>query len=288
MDPGAEASAWLELAWGKSLPIEGTCSIGRGTSNQLILQDERVSRQHAVIRTGEDGECWIIDLGSANGTYVNQRRVNAQRLRDGDAITIGSCLIAFRSSLAREERPRHGDAGLSDTVHEMRPLSAWLFLADIQGSTGISRRLGPLQMERVFNEWLTRCEAMLQASGGILDKPLGDGFLAFWPIADRSAPDVARAVLEFRQFQSSSPLPFRMVLHVGVAFTGGQIASGMYRLFGEDVNFAFRMEVLAKTLGERCLLSEGVRDALASYMSPEPVGSHTLPGLEGTYAFFRL
>jgi adenylate cyclase len=280
-----EDRAWLELPSGKAVPIESACSIGRAPSNQVVLDDEHVSRHHAVVRTAAADGCWIVDLGSANGTYVNQRRVTAQRLRDGDTIIIGSCLIVFRSSAAGD---RGGSAILLDTVHDIRPIRAWLFVSDIEGSTGIGRRLGALKMEAAFNEWLTYCRAILQESGGMFDKPLGDGFFAFWPAGEGAVAGVARALRDFSRLQSHTPLPFRMVLHLGMAFTGGEIASGMYRLFGADVNFTFRMETLAKTLGARCLLSAEAREALGHHVEPEPGGSHKMPGLEGSYTFFRL
>ena len=75
--------SWLELAFGEPVPITGTCSIGRARGNQLVLPDENVSRHHALIRTLDNDESWIVDLASANGTYVNQRRIeHSTRLRD--------------------------------------------------------------------------------------------------------------------------------------------------------------------------------------------------------------
>jgi adenylate cyclase len=282
---GLEDKTWLELASGKTVPIEGSCSIGRAPSNHVVLDDEHVSRQHAAVRmAGPDG-CWIVDLGSANGTYVNQRRITAQRLRDGDTIIIGSCLLVFRSSADVDQAVA---TALTETVHDIRPIRAWLFVVDIEGSSGIGRRLGALRMEQAYNEWLTHCRTILHESGGIFDKPLGDGFFAFWPAGEGAGGGVARALLAFKQYQSNTSLPFRMVLHLGTAFTGGEIASGMYRLFGADVNFTFRMETLAKTLGARCLVSSEAREALGRQIEPESGGSHKVPGLEGSYTFFRL
>jgi adenylate cyclase len=278
--------AWLELPSGRSVPIDGTCAIGRASGNHVVLEHEHVSRHHAVIRTLDGEGCWIVDLGSANGTYVNEQRVNRVRLHDGDAIAIGAYLLRFRD-------PAGGDAEraatpLGDTVHEIRTLPAWLFLADIEGSTEIGRRLGPLEMDAVYAEWSARCRAVLLAHGGIFDKPLGDGFFAFWPAGDAATASVGRALLDFTHEQRSAPLPFRMVLHLGTAFAGGEIASGLYRLFGPDVNFTFRMEVLAKQLRARCLLSASARAALGDRVEARSTGSHDLPGLAGSHEFFRL
>ena len=277
-----ESNVWLELP-GRSIPIEDTCAIGRGPGNHVVLEHEHVSRHHALIRRADNGECWIIDLGSANGTYVNHRRVNRLRLSDGDTIAIGTYAFVFRCP------PSHGgatEAPLLDTVHDIRSLQVWLFVVDIEGSTEISRKLGALEMEAVHSEWLARCRAVLRDSGGIFDKPLGDGFLAFWPAGESTAASVARALFDFKRLQSTGALPFRMVLHRGTAFAGGEIASGMYRLFGADIVFTFRMEALAKTLRVRCLLSAPARAGLD--VQATSAGCHALPGLDGSHKFFTL
>lgn len=62
--------------------------IGRLTSSHLRLDDPSVSRMHAVVELSEDG-VFIIDLGSADGTYVNFNKVNKARLEHGDMIQIG-------------------------------------------------------------------------------------------------------------------------------------------------------------------------------------------------------
>ena len=99
---------------------------------------------------------------------------------------------------------------------------------------------------------------------------------------------MASALVTFKEFQEASPLPFRMVLHRGVTFTGGQMASGIYRLFGFDVNFTFGMEGLAKTLNVGCLLSEQAVRALGQHVTPTLAGSHQLHGVDTSFPFYRL
>ena len=65
-------------------------NIGRQLSNDIIVEDKRVSRYHAQIKY-QDGQFTIFDLGSTNGITIN--RVPGQRqhtLRNGDRFTIGS------------------------------------------------------------------------------------------------------------------------------------------------------------------------------------------------------
>jgi len=63
-------------------------AIGRALDNQLVLEDPRISRYHAVIVI--DGTaCSVRDLESTNGTWVNGIRVREKRLIDGDVVSFG-------------------------------------------------------------------------------------------------------------------------------------------------------------------------------------------------------
>jgi len=71
------------------------CTIGRGSSNDLVLSDPAVSRRHAVLRW--DGtKLRIDDLGSSNGLMINGRRAESATLENGDSIAIGNCEIVVR------------------------------------------------------------------------------------------------------------------------------------------------------------------------------------------------
>lgn len=70
-------------------------SIGRQLSNDIILNDLHVSREHCLIRS--EGEQYVIeDLNSANGTYVNGERVTKSPLKEGSLIKVGNSLFRFR------------------------------------------------------------------------------------------------------------------------------------------------------------------------------------------------
>lgn len=76
--------------------------IGRG-SDQMPLTDSSVSRRHAELRRNEAG--WqLVDLGSANGTYLNGVRLNgAARLKHGDQLRLGSTLLVYTGDERVEE-----------------------------------------------------------------------------------------------------------------------------------------------------------------------------------------
>jgi hypothetical protein len=72
-------------------------SIGRGSDRAVCLQDRACSRHHAEIQ--RRGARFILrDLASANGTWVNGKRVVETNLEDGDELRIGATLFRFEAS----------------------------------------------------------------------------------------------------------------------------------------------------------------------------------------------
>jgi pSer/pThr/pTyr-binding forkhead associated (FHA) protein len=69
-------------------------TMGRSPENQILMNDEKLSRRHAGIEFKDEG-FWLSDLGSSNGTFVNQNRLNApHRLRSGDVIKLGGVRLS--------------------------------------------------------------------------------------------------------------------------------------------------------------------------------------------------
>src|SRR5206468_3943713 len=72
--------------------------IGRATECQIQTQDAMVSRRHARIIW--DGNYWIEDLGSSNGVYVGNERVQRSPFRPGDTVTCGSLVMRLMPDTA--------------------------------------------------------------------------------------------------------------------------------------------------------------------------------------------
>jgi len=70
--------------------------IGRATTNDVVVQDSRVSRNHALIECGTAG-CTVVDVGSPNGTWINGVRVERRLLRSGDTLVIGGATARFEA-----------------------------------------------------------------------------------------------------------------------------------------------------------------------------------------------
>lgn len=73
--------------------------VGRGEGCDLTIKDPRLSRRHArFFREGE--KLFIEDLGSPNGTFVNQKRVKKEELRAGDIVSLGKTQLVIEAAAA--------------------------------------------------------------------------------------------------------------------------------------------------------------------------------------------
>ena len=93
--------AALVVIYGKDLGrkyrLGESTVIGRSVKCDIQISEESVSRNHCLIR--QVGRSYVIrDLGSTNGTYVNDEPIDEAILRDGDLIKIGSTILKFISS----------------------------------------------------------------------------------------------------------------------------------------------------------------------------------------------
>jgi pSer/pThr/pTyr-binding forkhead associated (FHA) protein len=69
-------------------------TIGRSTTSDINLADSRVSRFHARVDCGPEG-CNLVDLGSANGTFLNGKRIQKTSLLPGDRFQVGGSSFIF-------------------------------------------------------------------------------------------------------------------------------------------------------------------------------------------------
>lgn len=90
LDPGTSA-----LSLGQAIALEPVTRFGRAQGNTVILDDEFVSTDHALVLLKEN-RWWVRDTGSTNGTFINGQRVDAETpLREGDELQIGQVRLKF-------------------------------------------------------------------------------------------------------------------------------------------------------------------------------------------------
>lgn len=90
---------------GKRFDLTGRpMAMGRDGSNPIRLHDNEVSRRHAEVRTTGSGGFLVVDLGSANGTFVNDRAIDQSPIRTGDQLRVGQTAMLFNEGGAVPER----------------------------------------------------------------------------------------------------------------------------------------------------------------------------------------
>lgn len=279
----ADAKARLILPDGSIHQIQANCLIGRSSSNQLVLKDAGVSRRHALINQQGESGYWIVELGSSNGTKLNDRQViQPMPLNDGDRIRIGSATLVFEAG----GPPSATETIAASTCVNIRTTRQWLLFADIEGFTPMSQKLAPDELAKTIGGWFESTRGIVNECGGGIHKYLGDGWLASWEDNAGAERRVARCIEALAKLRERGKPPFRTILHLGDVTSSGSIASSDLGMMGPDVNFLFRMEKICASLGKPMLLSKAAAQRIAPNIPCESVGSHSLKGFPDKHEFF--
>jgi adenylate cyclase len=239
-------------------------TVGRSSDNQILIDDVSISRRHALLQRLEDGEVYLIDLGSRNGTFVNDRRVSVPTIvRDGDRLRFGAAECTFHwPGVARSDTimPQGPDTSLL----QIRRLIS-VVVIDIRDYTGLTRRTDEQVLSQVMAEWFQRVGAIVQRAGGHVDKYIGDAVMAVWfhgqgLVDPMDMLRIVRALdaingqtaLLHTTFGLPSPVRVGAGVNTGFAVTGNTGTSDRpdYTAIGDTVNAAFRLESATKTLGK--------------------------------------
>lgn len=90
LDPGR-----ARVARGERIGVINGATVGRAAGNGVRFDEDSVSARHAVISM-EGGRWWLEDLGSTNGTFVNDARVTGRApLHNGDVVQVGLVTARF-------------------------------------------------------------------------------------------------------------------------------------------------------------------------------------------------
>lgn len=141
---------------GRRFELEAAAvGVGRDLTNPIQLHDTEVSRRHAEIRREGQG-FWLLDLGSSNGSYVNNERVQRHELRSGDRVLVGRTLMLFTGPDAG------ATAGLSaavDIVAAARESAESRILKSVPHDSHSDLFSPPVATE---SPWLARARSNLQ------------------------------------------------------------------------------------------------------------------------------
>ena len=96
------------------------CVLGRDPGSDVVLNDSKCSRRHAVVEEGPEGVV-VRDEGSANGIYVNDRRVEKANLRPGDSLRLGDVQVTLLAEVGETVIVAPDDFDLRTAAGVVRP-----------------------------------------------------------------------------------------------------------------------------------------------------------------------
>ena len=284
------------------LAIGNTATIGRTSDNIVCLTGSAlVSRQHALIRCHDGYQYQIIDLGSRNGTFVNdQRVVMPTALTNGARIQIAKNDLVFEQvdeefSGAEFEATLAGSmAGANSAI---RPVA--LLVCDIRGFSSMAEKISSADLAQHLGLWFREAGNLVNKGGGTIDKFIGDAILAYWSGCGDAEVDcaatlqIARDLLALAatiKWGNGQRFQVGVALHYG-AVTCGNVGLDAQRdatIIGDVVNTVFRLESVMKDLNQSILLSADFRDRLLESEKLIDLGERKLKGKQQPVRIYGL
>jgi adenylate cyclase len=270
-----------------SLEGDRILRIGRSDTNNVVLNDDGVSRHHAMLQGSEKGLFYITDCGSRNGTFVNDTRAAVPViLRPGDHIQIGKHEFIFHQpSAVAPPVAREPDRDPETNVMFARSLITVL-VVDIHDFTGLAQRMEASTLSEVTGTLFRLGGQELQERGAWAQKYIGDAVMAVWR-HKKHAPEahelaaIFEALLRLyqiasgmqRQFGLAEPIRIGAGINSGGAMVGniGSIASSDYTALGDVVNKAFRLESATREMAFDLALGQETYEFIAGAINAEPL-----------------
>lgn len=184
--------------------------------------------------------------------------------------------------------------------------NATIFFADIRSFTAISESLTPEQVVEFLNAYMTRMVDCIQATGGVVDKFIGDAIMGVWgvPISSGStAQDAEQAIKSMilmrnslYEFNKSRGGPGKPLIKIGCGVNTGPCIAGQigsekrmeYTVIGDSVNTASRIEALNKPFGTDILISENTYKLVGDKLITEPMMPIHVKGKEAPLQIYAV
>jgi adenylate cyclase len=181
---------------------------------------------------------------------------------------------------------------------ELRPVC--ILVLDIRNFTAFAETASPDAVVRYLNRLWSNCVEVINRNHGIVNKFLGDGFMAVFGaplMTENNCENAVRAarqiLIDVENSAAAGEIPPTRVglgLHAGDALVGniGSAERREYTVIGDVVNVAFRIEKLNKELGSKLLISEQVQEATRAAASDAVSTSLEIRGRQGRVRVYQL
>jgi len=214
------------------------------------------------------------ELGALTETFAEMGRGLAEREKIKDAF--GKFVDKTIADMALKGEIRLGGERRAATI----------FFSDIREFTSISESLQPEEVVEFLNQYLTRMVGCVNATGGRVDKFIGDAIMAVWGVPVSTGRDTVAAVeaamamrSSLREFNRGRGGPGKPLIRIGCGINAGPVLAGQigstermeYTVIGDAVNLASRIEALNKPFHTDVLVSEYARSRLGDAYVLEPM-----------------
>jgi len=202
---------------GRKFPLGRVLCIGRGMDMDVRLDDLTASKQHARLLRDTVGGFILEDLGSSNGTFVNELQMGpTHNLRDGDEIRIGSHVLLFTNDPSSAPGIAEADLTLLDISHEGSATSVISAVEMVSaGSFWHLDERSTVEEITAKNARLMTLVDIIQTIGSELDEDkllhrILESLLTIFPGTDRGfiilrEPESGKLTVAARQYRKGAP-----------------------------------------------------------------------------------
>lgn len=199
--------------------------------------------------------------------------------------------IRLHQSLGRYVSSQIADALRADNENTLatRNADVTVMFGDIRNFTQFSNSHSPNEVAKTLNDFFDRADSAITAHGGVLNKFLGDGFLAIFGLFDdKNDPRVEATRAAFAIIEATDTQLRDKEMGIGIALNHGEVIAGEigakgrceYTVIGNTVNISARLESLNRKLKSKLLVTSEFQHALPeNFVQVKPQGLHNIRGI---------
>ena len=264
----------------RDIPLENgnAWRLGRSRDSQIRLPHDLVSRQHALVQRMENGDYYLFDLGSRNGTFLNGTRVTIPVvLKDGDQISFGDFHVTFHCPTRVNEPPDSEpvfETNATTVLFAQKTTS--VLVVDVRGFTKIAQSIDPQLLSQVMGTLFRSGGEIMRRHGSWGQKYIGDALMSVWVHSRKGESSMGLSIFHAlgeliqvtdalqEQFELPFPIQVGAGINTGPAAIGnaGSEHSADYTALGDTVNAAFRFESATRDIAFDLVIGRETMDYL--------------------------
>lgn len=259
------------------------------------------------------GKLAEISLDVAKGNFENNSNNKLKFFFKDEVYTLSVAVDRMVKGLKERNRFKtlfdkfHGSAVTEDLMKNEIALRGekkqmYVFFSDLRGFTNMSEAKDPTLVVKMLNEYFSYMVPVINQSGGVVDKFIGDAIMAVWGVPQEKPDDGKNALLAclkmrlslatlngLRKQRGEPELWMGMALHFGEAISGtiGSFERMEYTVIGNTINTASRIEASTKTFGTDFLVSEEVKNKHPDFIYEE-AGTVEVKGRSENLKLFKV